>query len=86
MPAPKVTTAMLELVTILPEAAVVQTDDGATFALERLSTAQADDPTVVVLVDHRAALDYVARGGGRVGAGAKLINAALAAQHARGLL
>lgn len=86
LPAPKISAVMLELVTIVTGAAIVQTDDGATFALEHLTTAQAEDPTVVVLVDHSAALDYVARAGGRVAAGTKLANAALRAQHARGLL
>jgi hypothetical protein len=86
LPAPRVTAPMIELATMLPSAVVIQDGDGATYALDRLSPAQADDPTIVVLVDHHAALAFVDQAGGRPAAAAKLVTALFAAQHARGLL
>jgi hypothetical protein len=86
LPAPRVTAAMIELATMLPGAVVIQDGDGATYALERLSSAQADDPNIVVLVDHSAALAFVDAAAGRPAAAAKLVTALFAAQHARGLL
>lgn len=86
LPSPKIASSMLELVTIISDAVIVQTDDGAVFALDRLTAAQADDPAVTVLVRHDEALDYVARAGGRVSGGARLATATLRAQHDRGLL
>ena len=86
LPAPKVTAAMLEAATYLRTAVVVQDAQGAVYALERLSAAQLDDPDLLVLVDHDAALDFVACAGGKLAAGARAATVQLGQQHARGLL
>ena len=86
LPAPKVTAAVLEAATYLRTAVVVQDATGAVYTLERLSAAQLDDPDLLVLVDHDAALDYVACAGGKVAAAARAATARLGQQHARGLL
>lgn len=85
-PAPRVTAAMLEAATYHQTAVVVQDADGVVFTLDRLTAAQADDETLTVLIEHPAAMDYVACAGGRLTAAARAATTALRMQHARGLL
>lgn len=86
-PAPRVTAHMLEAVTrhrlgvlVLDEAA------GTVYPLPHgLTTAQADDPAIVVLLDNVAAVSYLEEAGTRAAA-ARLATLDLADQHMRGLL
>jgi hypothetical protein len=66
-----------------PAAVVVQDDSGAVWAIARLSDQQAEDPQLVVLLDHHEALGYVTEAAGQVPAAARLATSQL---RARGVL
>lgn len=59
---------------------IVQDDSGAVRALARLTEEQADDPQLVVLLDHYAANDYLAEAGGKIPAAARQATSDLQAQ------
>ncbi|GAB3349890.1 hypothetical protein [Modestobacter lapidis] len=86
LPSPRITAAILEAATYARTAVVVQDAHGAVYTLDRLNEAQAADPDLTVLLDHYAAMDYVACSGGRIAAAARAATVTLAQQHARGLL
>lgn len=85
VPTPRVTATMVKLLDAMRAGYVVQTDDGTVFACERLTTAQLDDPAVVVLLDYTQVSAYLTRFG-TPGEVARAATAELAALIERGLL
>lgn len=83
--APKITAAMIEAALRFPAGVIVQDDSGATYPLQTLTAAQADDPTICVVLPHEDVEGYFAATG-KPGAAARLATEVLRSQHARGLL
>lgn len=84
--APRITAAMLQAALVTRTAVIVQEDSGATYAVERLTAAQLDDPTVVVLLDHDQAAGFVRDAMGKHGAAASLATEYLRTLYVRGFL
>lgn len=83
--APKITAAMIEAALRYPSGVIVQDDSGATYPLQTLTAAQAEDPTICVVIPHEDAEGFLTAAG-KPGAAARLATEVLRSQHARGLL
>lgn len=83
---PRITAAMLQAALVTRSAVIVQEDSGATYAVERLSPAQLDDPSVVVLLDHDQAAGFLRDAMGKHGAAAALATEYLRTLYVRGFL
>ena len=84
--APRITTADMAYLLQHPTGVVVQDGAGATYPLPQLTTVQADDPDVVVLLTASQAEGYAGEAAGKNALAAKAATLDLYAQHARGLL
>lgn len=78
--ASKITTEVMTTVLRHTTAVIVQDDAGAVRAIVRLSDEQADDPQLIVLLDHYTANDYLAEAGGKIPAAARQATSDLQAQ------
>lgn len=88
LPAPRVTGRHLESLLRQRGGYLVQDAAGAVYPLPDLSEDQAQDATVLVLLDYAGARSYLLEAGGetRYAAAARALSADLFGQHARGLL
>lgn len=84
--APRITAAMLSTVLISRAGVIVQEDDGTTYAVDHLTAAQLEDPSVVVLLEHDQAAAFLRDAGGKPGAAARLATEHLRTLYVRGFL
>ena len=84
--APRITAAMLSAALVHRNGVIVQEDSGATYAAERLTAAQLDDPAVVVLLDHDLAAAFLRDAMGKPGVAARLASEYLRTLYVRGFL
>lgn len=84
--APRINAAMLQAALVTRSAVIVQEDSGATYAVERLTAAQADDPNIVVLLDHDQAAGFLRDAMQKPGVAARLATEYLRTLYVRGFL
>lgn len=84
--APRITATMLATALLHRNGVIVQEDSGATYAVERLTAAQLDDPSVVVLLDSNELSGFLSDAMGKPGVAARLATEYLRTLYVRGFL
>lgn len=84
--APRITATMLSAALLHRTGLIVQEDTGATYVVERLTAAQLDDPSIVVLLDQDELAGFLRDAMGKAGVAARLATEYLRTMYVRGFL